>query len=395
MRFIAFFEVRPEELDTFIDKVKGYGGKGYNVKIISPPHVLAEPFNDSTGFVVFESDDYNEIMKYLLKYKIAGAKVRLQLTWKDMELAKELVRFNKGKQKVEQQWQTTTFDCIKEWGSTRSLEILPLVDWNTNREELQVETGVSYLIKTDEAGILFDLGLNRENRDPSPLLHNMKQLGITLDAFNIIVISHNHADHIGGRKWLKNKTFSLTAHQIDLGSKRVYTPIPMIYPGLHPIWVENPTIIAQGVATIGTILNHLFMMGSTLEQALAVNVKEKGVVLIVGCGHQTLPKIIERTEALFEEPIYGVFGGLHYSASGGPIEIMGMSPHKHMGTGKVPWQPITMNEVHENINHLKTINPKVVGLSAHDSSKASIEAFRKAFPTAYKDIRVGERIIIS
>jgi len=68
----------------------------------------------------------------------------------------------------------------------------------------------------------------------------------------------------------------------------------MTYPGLKPICTENPTIIGKGVATIGTIPSQLFLFGFTHEQALAVNVEGKGIVLIVGCGHQTLPKILKR-----------------------------------------------------------------------------------------------------
>jgi 7,8-dihydropterin-6-yl-methyl-4-(beta-D-ribofuranosyl)aminobenzene 5'-phosphate synthase len=226
----------------------------------------------------------------------------------------------------------------------------------------------------------------------------MNALDISIGDVDAIVISHNHPDHVGGDKWAKEKTFSLNAHQIDLAQKTVYTPIPMTYPGLHPIYTENPTIISKGVATIGAISNYLFRtsdhMGRVPEQALAVNVDGKGIVLIVGCGHQTLPKIIERTKALFEEPIYGFIGGLHYAVRGGPIKIMGMCPHEYFGTWKLPWQPITVEEMQENVRLLKQRNPKIVGLSPHDSSETSIAAFRTAFPTEYREIKVGQSITI-
>jgi len=212
-----------------------------------------------------------------------------------------LERFNKGKQKAEQEWQLNQSNIrkIKNLGATKTLEILPLIDWYTCNESLKGEAGVSYLIKTDECTILFDVGLNSDQIDPSPLLHNMKQLGITLDDFDVIVISHNHLDHVGGGKWSELKTFSLTNHQLDLSEKIVYTPIPMTYPGLTPILAENPTVISECVTTIGVISNQLFFLGYTHEQALAVNVEGKGIVLIAGCGHQTLLKILERAEALF------------------------------------------------------------------------------------------------
>lgn len=268
----------------------------------------------------------------MAKYELAGVRVKLMPIWEDSALANELVNFREGKEKAELDWQRSVFKKISNWGSTKILEILPLIDWHKSREDLKVELGVSYLIRTDEKAILFDVGLNAKQSDPSPLLHNMNALGISIGDFDAIVISHNHSDHVGGGKWAKEKTFSLNAHQIDLGQKTVYTPIPMTYPGLYPIYTENPTIISKGVATIGAISNYLFRtmdhMGRVPEQALAVNVDGKGIVLIVGCGHQTLPKIVERTEALFEEPIYGLIGGLHYAVRGGPIKIGGMCPHE-------------------------------------------------------------------
>jgi len=60
-------------------------------------------------------------------------------------------------------------------------------------------------------------------------------------------------------------------------------------------------------------------IGRIDEQALAINVEGKGIVLVVGCGHQTLDKLLTRTAQLFGEPIYGVIGGLHYPVPRGRI----------------------------------------------------------------------------
>jgi len=223
----------------------------------------------------------------------------------------------------------------------------------------------------------------------------MKLLGIGMDDFDAIVISHNHSDHVGGVKWEKRKSFSLTSHQVNLAGKAAYTPIPMTYPGLNPLCTEPPTVIATGVATIGAIANQDFFLGWVLEQALAINVEGKGIVVIMGCGHQTLSKIIRRAEALFEEPIYGVIGGLHYPVTDSREKMMGIKIQKYAGTCRLPWKPITMRDVQRSIDYLKKLNPGVVGLSAHDSCDASIASFRNAFPNAYRDIKVGERIIIA
>jgi 7,8-dihydropterin-6-yl-methyl-4-(beta-D-ribofuranosyl)aminobenzene 5'-phosphate synthase len=114
----------------------------------------------------------------------------------------------------------------------------------------------------------------------------------------------------------------------------------------------------------------------------------------IGCGHQTLLKILARAKALFEEPIYGVIGGLHYPVTDSPAKLLGIKIQKYVGTCEFPWKPITIEEVHKNIGLLKKVNPKVVGLSPHDSCDASIATFREAFQNEYKDIIVGERIVI-
>jgi 7,8-dihydropterin-6-yl-methyl-4-(beta-D-ribofuranosyl)aminobenzene 5'-phosphate synthase len=304
------------------------------------------------------------------------------------------IRFYAGKRKAELHWQRANIQKIHNSGSVQFCQIIPLIDWYTGREDLKGEAGVSYLIETDNMSILFDVGLNMKQVDPSPLLHNMTKLGITTNDFDAIVISHNHLDHVGGMKWQRLKTFSLTNHQIDLGKKYVYTPIPMTYPGLSPIVTKEPIVLSEGVATIGTIANQDFFSGWIEEQALAINLKGKGILLIVGCGHQTLQKIITRAEALFDEPIYGIIGGLHYPVTGSRIKIMGINMQKYIGTCRPPWSPITMNVVQESIDLLKKRNLGVVALSAHDSCDESIKAFKNAFPTIYKEVKVGGRIVI-
>ncbi|MCP4020521.1 MAG: hypothetical protein GY729_01645 [Desulfobacteraceae bacterium] len=191
---------------------------------------------------------------------------------------------------------------------------------------------------------------------------------------------------------MKKKTFSLTNSQLDLGSIKAYTPIPMIYPGLNPVCLDDPKVISKGVAAIGTISNQLFFAGRTLEQALAINVKGKGIVLIVGCGHQTLSRILERTESLFNQPVYGIIGGLHYPVESSRLILHGFPVQKYIGTGKLPWESITIKDVKQNIGLLKSKNPKLVGLSAHDSCDLSLAEFRRSFAKAYCQIKAGKPI---
>lgn len=279
----------------------------------------------------------------------------------------------------------THFDDV---GVTEHLEILPLIDWFTEDESLKGEAGVAYLIRTDHATILFDLGQNSQNEDPSPLLRNMEKLGITIEEIDFIVISHNHGDHTGGGKWSRQNTFSFTDHQVELGEMKVYTPLKMTYPGLEPIHAPKPVMICEGVWTTGVIPGPSFFTDIG-EQALLVNVKDKGIVAISGCGHQTMEKLVKRAELLFDVPIYGILGGFHLPISTGRnIGVI----YQYVVTGHLPWDPLKREDIEDHVKLLKKTGVKIVGISAHDSCDESIGIFREAYMDNYRDIIVGRKI---
>lgn len=273
-------------------------------------------------------------------------------------------------------------------GETEKLEIIPLIDWFTANDELIGENGTSYLIRTDDATIIFDLGLNAKGNHPSPLLQNMEKFGVSIDEIDMIVLSHNHPDHIGGRKWFQDNTFSFTGHQFELNNLKVYTANEMKYPGLEPTHTPKPTKIAKGVATIGVINNPIFL-NAIAEQALAINVKGKGIVIISGCGHQSLEKIMTRTNVLFQEPVYGVFGGFHF-----PMEENRNITwvYKYFVVDKMPWERLTEEDINYNINVLKKNGVEWVAISGHDSCDKSLGLFEKAFGDQYQEIVVGKKV---
>jgi 7,8-dihydropterin-6-yl-methyl-4-(beta-D-ribofuranosyl)aminobenzene 5'-phosphate synthase len=308
-----------------------------------------------------------------------------------------LRRYLQGREESAKEWekQQASITEMVNLGETAYLEILPLVEFYASRQDLKTEAAVSYLIKTETNTILFDLGRNSENSDPSLLLYNMEKLGVSLEDVDTIVISHNHDDHTGGDEWSRQKTFSVTATQIPLGNKKVYTPIPMTYPELEPICSIKPIRVAEGIATTGIITNQLFFLGRIEEQALAVNVSGKGIVLVAGCGHQTLSRILDRAESLFDQPIYGLVGGLHYAVTGSRGNWKGIGVHRYFGTGRLPWKPYTRDDLRHNIDILEARNPQLVGLSPHDSCDFAIAEFREAFGDAYRYVEVGKKISIN
>ena len=282
---------------------------------------------------------------------------------------------------------------IADLGATQTLSILPLVDWHTSGPGLRGEMGVSYLVETDEHRILFDVGHNAKEESPSPLEHNMEALGVALDSIDTIFISHNHFDHVGGKQRQRDKTFSIGLEPVPLPGVQVFVPISMTYPGLQPIRSSDPTRIDEGLASTGTIPRQL-VFGWIDEQALVVNVAGHGAVLIVGCGHQTIPKLLARYDQAFGTPLYGIVGGLHFPVPEGRLKVLGLNAQRVFASGTGMFSPLTMNDVKEDMAELEKRNLGLVGVGGHDSSDEVIAMFSDTFGDAYRHVRVGEPIVV-
>lgn len=254
-------------------------------------------------------------------------------------------------------------------GSTASLTILPLYEEAAVSPAYQSGHGVAYLIHTDSGTILMDIGNNLEQITPAPLLANMQQAGSAPETAGILFISHNHPDHVGG---LHETGYRSADGEPLLQVSAAYAPQALTIAGSVAQAAEEPQVIAPGIATLGRmpfVQDFPFWLWQPLgyEQVLAVNVAGQGIVLVTGCGHPTLERIVAQAEALFDEPIVGIVGGLHY----GDQTADALAPH---------------------ITFLAQRSPRLVALSPHDSAPAAIDAFRTAFPTFYHDIQVGKAI---
>jgi 7,8-dihydropterin-6-yl-methyl-4-(beta-D-ribofuranosyl)aminobenzene 5'-phosphate synthase len=312
-----------------------------------------------------------------------------------------VARFQLGRRRADEAWAAARYPKLEDVGMVKHLTILPLIDWYTARDPstgsgqaLVGEPGVSYLVRADDTTILFDVGFNQQGEHPSPLLRNMAALGVDVAEIDALVISHAHSDHLGGTSHQMHKSFALSGQPVDLKGIPAYVPELLSNPTAREIVVDGPRVIAPGVVSMGPIPRQLFFFGWTPEQSLAVHVEGKGIVLIVGCGHSTLQRIVDRAEMLFDEPLYGLVGGLHYPTTGSRERILGLPAQQFLGTGKWPWTPVNRQDVETAIVYLQRRHPQLVALSPHDSCDWSIEAFRGAFGAAYRDLLVGKEIVV-
>ena len=229
----------------------------------------------------------------------------------------------------------------------------------------------------------------------------MATLGVELQGIDMVFISHNHPDHVGGFHWQRMNTFSLGTEQTPFPNPRTQLIAPelMSYPGLFAVYADKPMHLGEGVGstgigTTGTIPRQL-VLGWIEEQALVVNVAGLGGVIIVGCGHQELSNLLKRYDEAFSEPLYGIVGGLHFPVPEGRIKFGPLDVQRHLASGSGVFNPVSMAEVEQGVAMLKERNLGLIAVSAHDSSDEVIELIRREFGEAHRYVRVGEEIVIS
>jgi 7,8-dihydropterin-6-yl-methyl-4-(beta-D-ribofuranosyl)aminobenzene 5'-phosphate synthase len=164
-------------------------------------------------------------------------------------------------------------------------------------ESLQTAWGFACLIQGAEKTILFDTG-----GDGAVLLANMAKLGIDPQTIDLVVLSHQHWDHIGGVYHFLNKNnrvnvyvpHSFSAHfKDDLKRYRV-----------EIVEVQSETKICENVYSSGDL------EGRIREQAVLLHT-DRGMIIITGCAHPGIVKIIQHARAVLPEDILLVMGGFH------------------------------------------------------------------------------------
>ncbi len=211
-------------------------------------------------------------------------------------------------------------------------EVTVLYDAFGKSSAMKKDWGFSALIEYGGKRILFDTGNNAEI-----FAHNVQAKGVDLTKLDFAVISHRHGDHTSGLNHLLkiNPGVKIYAPQENFGVFGASLPGTFYrreeslsadmryYDGKAPetlrfgtpwpegnfTWVTKTTEVAPGF--------HLILLNGTWgadlevkELSLAIDTPD-GIVLIVGCSHPTIEKIVEAAKAAINKPVHLVVGGTH------------------------------------------------------------------------------------
>lgn len=216
-----------------------------------------------------------------------------------------------------------------------------LVDNYVRRSGLLAEHGWACWIETPVCRVLFDAGQGQA------LLHNARELGISLETADAIVLSHGHYDHTGTFAAVLDlaPTARVFAHPGAFEAKFSCRPgNPARYIGMpgDRLNLSNriadrlaPTIapveIGPGILVTGQIprTNDLEDAGGPFyldeacqhpdplvdDQALVIRTGG-GVVVILGCAHAGVINTLKYVEQLrVGAPVRAVLGGMHLGAA--------------------------------------------------------------------------------
>jgi 7,8-dihydropterin-6-yl-methyl-4-(beta-D-ribofuranosyl)aminobenzene 5'-phosphate synthase len=208
------------------------------------------------------------------------------------------------------------------------------------------EWGFSALVEADGNRILFDTGAR-----PNTVLDNARELKIDLGNVGEVVLSHYHADHVGGLLTLRrelSKTNPAAISRVHVGkgiflSRRppdsTAEANPMIairreYEATGGVFVEHdkPAEILPGVWLTGPVprtypernwSGNLQIETATgwqedtlpEDQSLVINTP-RGLVFLTGCGHAGIVNSLEYAQKQVRQaPVYAALGGFHLFAA--------------------------------------------------------------------------------
>jgi len=203
---------------------------------------------------------------------------------------------------------------------------------------LRQDWGFAALIEFEGQRILFDTGNSART-----FAQNVALLGLDLLDLDYAVISHRHGDHTSGLNRLLEVNPQLKIYTPDETYGVFGSSLPgMFFPRCHAlptymryyegnppevirhgspwpdarfVWVKDTTEVSAGVFLLPVVSD---VPGTReLREITLALLTQGGLVLVAGCSHPGIEKILEASRAI-DDRVLQIFGGLHLVLAGEP-----------------------------------------------------------------------------
>ena len=268
-------------------------------------------------------------------------------------------------------------------------------------DSLLAQHGFSALLTVVKGGgartILFDTGVS-----PDGITENMRRLSLSPKDAEAIVLSHGHFDHTAGMAGLIDelgrRNLPVIIHPEFWNRRRLALPgaepreIPTtsksalrgagfeIVEERQPSFLLDRSLLVTGEVDrttefeTGFPVHQKFHEGAWVpdplildDQAVIIHVRDKGLVVLTGCGHAGIVSIVRYACKLTGvDQVYAVLGGFHL---GGPL-----------------FEPVIPHVVHA----LQETGPEVI-VPAHCTGWRATHALAGALPGSFIQNSVGTR----
>jgi 7,8-dihydropterin-6-yl-methyl-4-(beta-D-ribofuranosyl)aminobenzene 5'-phosphate synthase len=205
------------------------------------------------------------------------------------------------------------------------MKIAVVYDNKSLYRDLSSAWGFSCLVGDD---LLFDTG-----GDGPRLLSNMRQMELDFGRIKTVVLSHAHGDHTGGLAGLLAVNKEITIYLPRSFPTRFKEQVRA---HARVVEVHEPMEIAQGVYTTGEMGRGL------VEQALVLVTNQgpstgsgQGLVVITGCAHPGIVKIVRKAKYVVNREVYLVMGGFHLSVASAKAVKGIIADFRRLGVQKV------------------------------------------------------------
>jgi 7,8-dihydropterin-6-yl-methyl-4-(beta-D-ribofuranosyl)aminobenzene 5'-phosphate synthase len=287
---------------------------------------------------------------------------------------------------------------------------------------LLAEHGFAALIDLKDARtkVLWDAGVTN-----IALLENTRRMEIDLGAIDVIALSHGHGDHTAaltdtikamGRRpgprnwakdapleeileWVKGRPVPVIVHPAAFRERwRIKQDGSKFGPGLPAsraeweaagaeiVLSDSPYELSSGCWTTGAVPRLSFEEAGTSQkmafregdvfirdkvdddQAIVINVKNKGLVIVAGCAHSGIINTVNYAQELSGvKDVWAILGGFHLAPAG-------------------------EEEIQRTIDDIKSKGPAIIA-PTHCSGFAAISQFAAQMPDAFVLGAVGTRFV--